>query len=347
MRMKTSPANHRKIAALVVVVVMVSFVIVMYNNQNQMYKFQHTYDKYTSDSSEYVIAMIADMDVNSKLESGDGWKSVLKKGRLSRDDGGKYHATFGDDLEIVSPYNEKGRGMELSELVHFDGRLLACDDRTGIVFEIKNDDVFPRYIFTQGDGDDSKGLKCEWMTVKDDKLYVGSIGKEWTTKEGVFIHNKLLWVKIVDTAGKVISEDWTDKYKSVKKILGITDPGYVVHEAINWDPDTRNWVFLPRRVTLDPYDAETEETKGSNYIVYADEAFSNFDVKRIGNLIPTHGFSSFKFIPHRHNEIVALKSVEHGKLIETYITVFDVETAEVLLEETKIGNIKFEGIEIL
>lgn len=53
------------------------------------------------------------------------------------------------------------------------------------VFAVVKDELYPRYILPQGDGNDAKGLKCEWMTVKDDKLLVGSIGKEWTTADGV------------------------------------------------------------------------------------------------------------------------------------------------------------------
>jgi hypothetical protein len=34
--------------------------------------------------------------------------------------------------QLLGEYNEGGRGLELSELIHFDGRLLTCDDRTGI-----------------------------------------------------------------------------------------------------------------------------------------------------------------------------------------------------------------------
>ena len=30
-----------------------------------------------------------------------------------------------------------------------------------------------------------KGMKCEWMTVKDEHLYVGGLGKEWTTQGSI------------------------------------------------------------------------------------------------------------------------------------------------------------------
>ena len=36
-----------------------------------------------------------------------------------------------------------------------------------------------------GPGNVDKGFKAEWMTVKDQRLYIGGLGKEWTTQEGV------------------------------------------------------------------------------------------------------------------------------------------------------------------
>lgn len=104
----------------------------------------------------------------------------------------------------------------------------------------------------------------------------------------------------------------------------------MVHEAVNFDPVSRKWIFLPRRgmpwnaldlthlVSIDEkYNADTEGVKGSNTILIADEDFSNVEIATVGKLDPTHGFSSFKFIPHRHHEIVALKSVETDDVVET------------------------------
>ena len=48
--------------------------------------------------------------------------------------------------------------MELSELVVFNGKLYAVDDRTGVVFEITQDDkVIPWVILQDGDGHKVKG----------------------------------------------------------------------------------------------------------------------------------------------------------------------------------------------
>ena len=43
----------------------------------------------------------------------------------------------------------------------------------------------------------STGLKCEWSTIKDGKLMVGSTGKERTDDDGNVVHRGELWVKTV------------------------------------------------------------------------------------------------------------------------------------------------------
>jgi soluble calcium-activated nucleotidase 1 len=92
-----------------------------------------------------------------------------------------------------------------------------------------------------------------------------------------------------------------------------------------------------------------DERKGTNLLITADEHFSQVSVSKVGTLIPSHGFSSFKFIPGSEDRvIVALKSEEDGGHINSYVTVFTVD-GKVLLKEQLIegGKIKFEGIEFI
>jgi soluble calcium-activated nucleotidase 1 len=81
-------------------------------------------------------------------------------------------------------------------------------------------------------------------------------------------------------------------------------------------------------------------------MLIASEDFNDIEVVKVGVKTETRGFSSFKFIPSRPNEIVALKTEEKEHKMKSYITVFDI-TGRVLLKETKIGDEKFEGIEII
>jgi soluble calcium-activated nucleotidase 1 len=70
-------------------------------------------------------------------------------------------------------------------------------------------------------------------------------------------------------------------------------------------------------------------------------------VSYIGEVVPTHGFSSFKFIPDTSDEfIVALKSEENEGQVASYITVFSIK-GQILMPETKIADQKYEGIEFI
>lgn len=107
--------------------------------------------------------------------------------------------------------------MELSELVTYNGKIYTVDDRTGIVFEIAGGQAVPWVILGDGNGRESGGIslltnlncridfhlmligfKGEWMTVKNDKLYVGGHGKESIARDGITVLNKnYQWVKII------------------------------------------------------------------------------------------------------------------------------------------------------
>eukprot|EP01127_Copromyxa_protea_P001862 TRINITY_DN11770_c0_g1_i1.p1 TRINITY_DN11770_c0_g1~~TRINITY_DN11770_c0_g1_i1.p1 ORF type:complete len:361 (-),score=63.82 TRINITY_DN11770_c0_g1_i1:56-1138(-) len=315
-----------------------------------LYQYQQSYLGYSSQGNQYKIVIVADMDEKS-LSPDDSakWRSYLKHAELLRAEDGTYSITWKEQKELTSKYNEGKRGMELSELVYFNNRLLTCDDRSGIVFEIDMNqyEVQPLYIFS-GNENKQKGFKCEWMTVKDDLLYIGSMGKAWTSPAGVQVNDDPLWVKTLSPEGITRSVNWKQNFHKLDAAVGIKKEGYLVHEAVNWDPVSNQWIFLPRRVSVGQgYNADTEGEKGSNTVLVASEDFSSVEKYTVGEHLSTHGFSSFKFIPHRHNEIVALKTIEHKDTVESYIMVFDLATKKVLLEETLIDTNKFEGVEFI
>lgn len=54
------------------------------------------------------------------------------------------------------------------------------------VYEIdQQHNLVPWVILRNGNGRLSDAFKAEWMTVKDGNLYVGGLGKDWTTGDGV------------------------------------------------------------------------------------------------------------------------------------------------------------------
>lgn len=221
-----------------------------------------------SGSITYRIGMVADLDTNSKIDSNgiNSWRSLFKKGYLTWNGGNsEIDITDGTDRSDASSpitiqwdanppntletqFSLKERGLELSELVTFNGKLLSFDDRTGLVYELTNNKVIPWIILLDGDGHSSKGFKSEWATVKDNYLYIGSMGKEWTTDSGEFENNNPMFVKVVSMHGVTFSLDWSKNFKRLRqRSANINWPGYMIHESAVWSSIHRKWFFMPRR----------------------------------------------------------------------------------------------------
>lgn len=299
----------------------------------------------------FKIGLVSDMDHSSKskLESNT-WVSYYLQGTLVWDPNAKTVSVFFDKNNyktLKTKFSHNGRGMELSELVTFNGKLLTFDDRTGLVFIIEDDNVYPWVLLTDGDGKTNKGFKAEWSTVKNGYLYVGSMGKEWTSPQGELINFNPMWVKRISASGEVVSLDWKDNYISLRSKLHVYFPGYILHESGVWSDIHKRWFFLPRRISQERYNEEKDEEMGTNILLSCDEYFKTSKVVYIGEVLPTHGFSSFKFIPGTKDEIiVALKTEEFQGRIATYITAFTIHGI-ILLNETKIDDIKYEGFEFI
>uniref|UniRef100_A0A8W8KH84 Soluble calcium-activated nucleotidase 1 n=1 Tax=Magallana gigas TaxID=29159 RepID=A0A8W8KH84_MAGGI len=273
------------------------------------------------DGLMFKIGLIADLDQNSKSDKKKNtWISYLHEG---------------------------GRGMELSELLVFDGKLCAVDDRTGVVYHIVKRQMIPWVVLADGDGNTPKGFKSEWATVKNNRMYVGGLGKEWTSIEGVVENLNPQWVKSIGPGGDVRHEDWHVYYNNMKKAADIQFPGYIIHESGGWSEIHQRWFFLPRRASHLRYTEKEDERRGTDLMFIANEKFTDIKVKHIGELSKTRGFSSFKFIPETNDQvIVALKSEEVSGKIASYLTIFKID-GKIILKEKYVGDVKYEGIEFI
>lgn len=202
----------------------------------------------------YRIGMVADLDTSSKQKGLDGttfWRSYMKKGNLVYiPSKGKLKIFWdaGDPIPLDSSFSLKDRSMELSELVTFNGKLLTFDDRTGLVYELIDNKLLPWIILLDGDGHSAKGFKSEWATVRNQMLYVGSMGKEWTTSQGDYVNDNPMFVKIISPTGEIRSVDWSFYYKLLREeSKQISWPGYMIHESAVWSDIHQKWFFLPRR----------------------------------------------------------------------------------------------------
>lgn len=308
--------------------------------------------RYDNTISEYTLAIITDEDHASQVELDDGqvaWQSTLRYDRLCRhvdNDTGRIRYEFedipvgqGGEHQLISLLAESGRGAEFSELVMFGKRLITFDDRTGLVCEIRNENqLVPRQILMTGCGDEVfKGFKSEWATLRGDQLVVGSHGKKAAEE----------WVKILGRNYSVESVDWHDRYQRIREALGVADEGYVIHEAAEWHPLRREWLFFPRKISAKPFNKALDEREaGSNTLIIASEDFSDIRTMSVGERIPERGISSFKILPGHPEECIGLKSIEIGERTETYLFCFNLD-GEVLQEDTLIGHYKCEGVEIL
>lgn len=61
--------------------------------------------------------------------------------------------------------------------------------------------------------------------MKDEHLYVGGLGKEWTTTTGEFVNNDPQWVKVIGFQGDVHHENWVPHYNALRTAAGIKPPG--------------------------------------------------------------------------------------------------------------------------
>ena len=313
------------------------------------------------------FAAVTDLDQLSDMhEEKLTYRSVLLPGIITHDPvKNTYKLEMEETRELKTHHNEAGRGAEFSELTIFRNRLLTFDDRTGEVFEIlnqadgKSSFVVPRYVLTEGDGDTDKGMKWEWSTVKNGELYMGSMGKEYTHKDGSIANTNNLWISILNARGEIRRVSWVKQYNFVRNVLGAQSPGYLIHEAINWSPHLKKWVFAPRRISTETYDDVKDEKRGSNKVVLVNEDFTDATVVTVNmkSKDGLHGFSSFAFIPGTQDRhVLALRSVEEdcaGDDLDvckqrSYFVIFDVTTGKVLLDEVEIDEpLKYEGVEFV
>lgn len=319
--------------------------------------------RYGPETDSYTLAIVTDEDQDAQITTEDGqqvWQSRLRYDRAHRsvDANGKVSYRFedlsagdGGEQQLISTIAEAGRGAEFSELVMFRNRLVAFDDRTGLVCEIREGyELIPRTILITGPGDAVfKGFKAEWATLYGDELVVGSHGKIGERPDGTLTVGHEEWVKrIQPDTYQVISEDWSGAYQAMREALGV-DPahGYVVHEAAEWHPLHRRWLFFPRKISFEPFDEDRDErTCGGNKMLISTASFDDVQVVEVGAPTPERGVSSIKIVPGHPEEFIATKSVEIGDRTETFLFAFDWH-GNVLSQETKIGNYKCEGAEIV
>jgi soluble calcium-activated nucleotidase 1 len=307
--------------------------------------------------AEYNIGVVADLDLMSRDPQEFIWRSFLKKGRLirlsKRDERDRFTLAWDEELELRSSTATRNRSMELSELVRYSRNLIAFCDYSGIAYKIDpvTGKTFQRWAIADGDGDEPKPFKGEWATIKDDAIWLGSIGFEWYGPDGTIKHRNPEWVKTIDSGGVVRNLNWHAVYQTVRSHTNTTLPGYLWHEAVEWEPFHKRWVMLPRFASnTSKYVPGQEHLDTTNMLIVADESFTSINVIRLAHHDHRYGFTSVKRLPGSQRLFMALRvsETEKGDRHHTQATIIDLD-GNFYMDPPyiEVGSRKFEGLAFL
>ncbi|CAD5219455.1 unnamed protein product [Bursaphelenchus xylophilus] len=294
------------------------------------------------------FVMISDQDKRSKIQKGL-YVAPSVRGYLNYNlELSKFHVNYDSVYNYTSNYGFADKGMELSDLKYYKGYLIAPDDKTGILFKMTGTKAIPWVINADGDGESDMSFKAEWITEKDDLLYVGSHGTEQVMRrnETIMDENRM-WIKTVNSQGHVEHQNWKNNYMALRDAVNVTFPGYIAHEGCQWSKLHKKWFFLPRRLSHEVFNPFQDGFRSTNVLMIAEEDFSQIEVIEIGAVVPERGYSAFQFVPDTNDTIIfALKTVEaQGMPLETYASVFDIK-GNILLPDVVVPfAYKLEGVE--
>ncbi|CAB3400190.1 unnamed protein product [Caenorhabditis bovis] len=300
------------------------------------------------------IALISDMDLKTK--DTNNWFSTIKYGALafSQNRTSSFIHWLGA-VNITSTININQRSMEMSDLKIFQNKLLSVDDKLGIIYWLRNGTAIPWVIASTGDGSKSTPFKGEWMTIKNNELYLGSSGHEVVSAEGEYINDDEMFIRIISPNGGMRTENWTSRFVKLRRSIGINFPGFMIHEAVQWSDVHRKWFFLPRYASKQPFNARNFYETGSNILLSTSDCFCDFKAVEVGKNNNHRGFSAFQFVPGTRDEIIAAIKTEEvprdqsnpfaNKRLATFITVFRID-GTVLLDDIPVDqDYKYEGLE--
>ncbi|KAL7711962.1 Apyrase [Entamoeba marina] len=304
---------------------------------------------YSNSYSHLQLLLISDDDALTKYDNT--YYSRIYLGVLNTPTSESWTYNPSSTFSVTTKYNEKKRGNENSAVVYYNDKMYVFDDKTGIASEldISHTSIYPRMIYNKGNGNSSNGMKCEWATVKDEVMFIGSHGN--SRDEDDLYKNS--YVQKVNN--QLVNEpvNWYKYFEKINDALGIKSPGYVTHEAITWSNYYEKWVIFPRKVSQDAYDEITDMTSSSKVMLICDEDFEQCETIKDPQYVNERCFSSVRLAPFNEKIMIYTKSVENEGKIESYIGVIDTGDIDkegypkILLHDTYVGPYKVEGLEIL
>eukprot|EP00602_Paraphysomonas_sp_CaronLab_P007332 CAMPEP_0185034162 /NCGR_PEP_ID=MMETSP1103-20130426/23775_1 /TAXON_ID=36769 /ORGANISM="Paraphysomonas bandaiensis, Strain Caron Lab Isolate" /LENGTH=380 /DNA_ID=CAMNT_0027570703 /DNA_START=139 /DNA_END=1281 /DNA_ORIENTATION=+ len=199
------------------------------------------------------------------LTTDISWAGVSKQGTLVKMSGENrfFNISWGNEYSLHSPLSARGRGMMLSELIAYCGKLYASDQSTGVLFELSSGELYPRQIVMGGDGLNTEALRSEWAAVRHGLLYIGTGGslspspytggKSERSLRGQRTPSRAMsqllvehWVVTIDPSGRVNHLDWEREFTSLEIAAEVDASTHrLYHEAVLWSERMEMWVFFP------------------------------------------------------------------------------------------------------
>ena len=338
------------------------------------------------EGASFSLGLIADQDEASKVDEGGApfWISKLALGKLVFS-GGAYTLALDSEATLKSTRGDKsGRGAEYSALECFDGKLLTMDDRTGnvdivvpapegsaeqYIMEPLVDSTGKSVALYLGDGAKEKGLKCEWTTLKDGKLIVGSTGKPRTDDDSLVVHHGEMWTKIIDPETYAVTNvEGVAAFNSLCEAakvsgapaIGGKSVGFMIHESGRWSDIHGRWFFCPRKLSRETYTTDSEGFKCCNLMIAAPPGElpaggpaadvevpygASCLVQPYLGFLPMRGCSDFMFVPGTQDcHILVLRTEESmDGVINSFASVMDIAGTVLMVEQRLTEDRKFEG----
>jgi soluble calcium-activated nucleotidase 1 len=343
-------------------------------------------------SRQYTLLVVADQDEGAFNRTTGDLQSTLRRGTLCESRASpnapdpSFSVSWAAGVALHSRLSLAGRGMELSTLSWFGGRLLSCDDRTGIIYELRGGMAHPRHILSA----DIPGgqFKCEWAAVRRGLLYIGGIGRPFRIPVNVddpaagFTSAGNDMVVSIDTSGAVSYHNFSAVYSKLCRAAGCGLRGYATHEAAVWVEGEHAgdgmWIFAPRRVSAEPFDEVLDEVRGGHFIIqYVMAGGHDGSLDGGGELHGGHavvarfaggvgaggvgggdeggdntgrgeprGISEIRPLPGSPDILVALKTEEVGGHVASFLSVMRTD-GTVLMPDVQVADgLKFEGLEV-
>jgi hypothetical protein len=170
--------------------------------------------------------------------------------------------------EVYSMLNAKNRGLQLTELITYCGKLYSIDKSTGIIYEMDVNKIQPRYLINSGNSRimdsnimpyngnnnfNSKLFIIDWCVVKDGLLYIGS-----SDNFNNNINNDISTsIMTLDPYGRIFYLDWYDKYKLLYNAILLYYKYNQIYKIYNdvllYSQNTENWYMFIKVISTDGY----------------------------------------------------------------------------------------------